>query len=204
MFTGIVVGVGRVLRKNDTAGDQRIQIDTQGVALPDVGRGDSVAVNGVCLTVSDCDANAFEADVSKETLSVTTLGKLEVGAPVNLEPSLRLGDSLDGHIVSGHVDGVGHVVALKEMARSHAITIETPQSLTPYFARKGSVTIDGVNLTINSAVKKNLEVNIIPHTREVTIIDSYEVGAVVNIEVDIIARYVERLFKASREAEENK
>ncbi len=202
MFTGIVVGVGRVLRKDDTAGDQRIQIDTQGVALPDVGRGDSIAVNGVCLTVSDYDANAFEADVSKETLLVTTLGKLEVGAPVNLEPSLRLGDSLDGHIVSGHVDGVGHVVALKEMARSHAITIETPQSLTPYFARKGSVTIDGVNLTINSAVKKNLEVNIIPHTREVTIIDSYEVGAVVNIEVDIIARYVERLFKASREAEE--
>ena len=202
MFTGIVVGVGRVLRKDDTAGDQRIQIDTQGVALPDIGRGDSVAVNGVCLTVSDYDANAFEADVSKETLLVTTLGKLEVGAPVNLEPSLRLGDSLDGHIVSGHVDGVGHVVALKEMARSQAITIEAPQSLTPYFVRKGSVTIDGVNLTINSAVKKNLEVNIIPHTREITIIDSYEVGAVVNIEVDIIARYVERLFKASREAEE--
>ena len=202
MFTGIVVGVGRVLRKDDTAGDQRIQIDTQGVALPDIRRGDSVAVNGVCLTVSDYDANAFEADVSKETLLVTTLGKLEVGAPVNLEPSLRLGDSLDGHIVSGHVDGVGHVVALKEMARSQAITIEAPQSLTPYFVRKGSVTIDGVNLTINSAVKKNLEVNIIPHTREVTIIDSYEVGAVVNIEVDIIARYVERLFKASREAEE--
>ena len=199
MFTGIVIGVGRVLRKDDTAGDQRIQIDTQGVALPDIGRGDSVAVNGGSLTVSDYDANAFEADVSKETLLVTTLGKLEVGAPVNLEPSLRLGDSLDGHIVSGHVDGVGHVVALKEMARSQAITIEAPQSLTPYFVRKGSVTIDGVNLTINSAVKKNLEVNIIPPTREVTIIDSYEVGAVVNIEVDIIARYVERLFKASRE-----
>ena len=201
MFTGIVVGVGRVLRKTDTAGDQRIQIDTQGVALPGIGRGDSVAVNGVCLTVSDCDASAFEADVSKETLSVTTLGKLEVGAPVNLEPSLRLGDSLDGHIVSGHVDGMGHVVALKEMARSQVITIEAPQSLTPYFAYKGSVTIDGVNLTINSAVKKNLEVNIIPHTREVTIIDSYEVGAVVNIEVDIIARYVERFFKASREVQ---
>ena len=202
MFTGIVVGVGRVLRKTDTADDQRIQIDTQGVALPGIGRGDSVAVNGVCLTVSDCDASAFEADVSKETLSVTTLGKLEVGAPVNLEPSLRLGDSLDGHIVSGHVDGMGHVVALKEMARSQVITIEAPQSLTPYFAYKGSVTIDGVNLTINSAVKKNLEVNIIPHTREVTIIGSYEVGAVVNIEVDIIARYVERLFKASREVQE--
>lgn len=199
MFTGIVVGVGRVLRKDDTAGDQRIQIDTQGVALPNIGRGDSVAVNGVCLTVSDYDANAFEADVSRETLSVTTLGELEVGAPVNLEPSLRLGDSLDGHIVSGHVDGVGHVVALKEVARSQAITIEVPQSLTPYFAHKGSVTIDGVNLTINSAVKKKLEVNIIPHTREVTIIDSYEVGNIVNIEVDIIARYVERIFKASRD-----
>lgn len=202
MFAGIVKGIGRVVKKDDASGDRRIQIDTQGVALPGIQRGDSVAVNGVCLTGLNCDDSAFEADISTETLSVTTLGQLEIGAQVNLEPSLRVGDSLDGHIVTGHVDGVGHVVSLHGVARSQVITIEVPKSLTPYFARKGSVAVDGVSLTINTAVGQHLEVNIVPHTREVTIIGSYKVGTAVNIEVDVIARYVERLFKASREVQE--
>ena len=185
--------MGEVLEQTDLGGDRRLSIDIGGVPLPSLSPGDSVAVNGVCLTVIDCDAQRFFADVSLETLSVTTLGELGVGARVNLEPSLRLGDSLDGHWVTGHVYGVGRVVSMRSAARSRQIRMEAPAVLAPYIARKGAIAVDGVSLTVNAVEKAAFEVNIVPHTRKMTVIAEYKPGSAVNIEVDIIARYLERL-----------
>jgi len=193
MFSGIVRGVGRILERSDAGGDRRLSIGLEGVELDKIESGDSIAVNGVCLTVTACNRDHFDADVSKQTLSVTTFSELSEGSRVNLEPSLRVGDSLDGHWVLGHVDGIGHVLDIRPDARSIIVAIELPVELSHYVARKGSIAVDGVSLTVNDVHKFGFEVNIVPHTREMTVISDYERGTAVNIEVDIIARYLERL-----------
>ena len=193
MFTGIIRGVGRIKSSDDIGGDRRLTIDHEGVDLPPLGVGDSVAVNGVCLTVVDIGDAGFSADVSLETLKVTTIGQLEPGASVNLEPALRMGDALDGHLLTGHVDGIGRVTETSPAARSAVIEFEVPTSLAIYIARKGAIAVDGVSLTVNAVDGPTFAVNIVPHTAEMTVISGYIPGTAVNIEVDIIARYVERL-----------
>lgn len=193
MFSGIVKGVGRVTERIDTGGDVRIAIayDAAEIAPPTVGA--SIAVNGVCLTAAVCHEARFEADVSRETLAVTTFGALAAGDRVNLEPSLKLGDTLDGHWLTGHVDGTGEVLAMTPSARSVAVRIGLPEPLARYVARKGSIAVDGVSLTVNEVDGACFTVNVIPHTREVTILADYALGRRVNLEVDIVARYLERL-----------
>jgi riboflavin synthase len=193
VFTGIIRGVGRIAAAVDAGGDRRVTVSHRGVGLPALNPGDSIAVNGVCLTAVACDSEQFAADVSLETLSVTTLGALAPGDGVNLEPALRVGDSLDGHLLTGHVDAIGKVLRMDPSARSTVVAFEVPPELSRYIARKGAVAVDGVSLTVNSADRTTFSVNIIPHTREMTVISGYKPGTAVNIEVDIIARYVERL-----------
>lgn len=197
MFTGIIRGVGKIVERAPLGGDCRLDIGLGTADLPSLAVGDSVAVSGVCLTVTEITPAYFSADVSQETLSVTTLGKLGVGAAVNLEPALRVGDTLSGHFVAGHVDGMAQVRSLTAAGRSQRLKISLPESLSPYIARKGSVTVDGVSLTVNAVTAAGFEVNIVPQTREMTIISGYRVGTAVNIEVDIIARYLERLAAGS-------
>ncbi len=199
MFTGIIRGVGQIIEQADIGGDRRLTIAVQDVRLPTLHEGDSVAVNGVCLTVIEAGEQRISADLSLETLDVTTFGELTVGASVNLEPALRLGEPLDGHLLTGHVDGIGQVTDIRRSGRSAVIQFKVPQDLAPYIARKGAVAIDGVSLTVNAAVQATFEVNIIPHTQEKTIMTRYESGTAVNIEVDMIARYLERLM-ASRDS----
>lgn len=198
MFSGIVTGVGRVIDSADAGGDRRLTIDTRGVALRPVEIGGSIAVNGACLTAVSVEPGQFAADVSLETLSATTLGGLSRGDPVNLECSLRLGDAVDGHLVTGHVDGIGQVVSVAPAARSLGVRIAVDGALARYIARKGSVTMDGVSLTVNAVDGNAFEVNIVPHTRDVTIISGYRPGTAVNIEVDMVARYLERLSAGDR------
>lgn len=193
MFSGIVRTTGRVIEWTDLGGDARLAIGYGTDELGAIAPGASIAVNGACLTATACGPGRFEADVSKETLAVTTLGALEVGSPVNLEPSLRVGDPMDGHYVSGHIDGVGRVVEIGPAARSTFLAIELPGTLSRYVARKGSIAVDGVSLTVNAVSGRRFEVNIVPHTREATVISGYAPDTPVNIEVDIVARYVERL-----------
>lgn len=194
MFTGIVQDVGRVESLEARGGDMRLRIRTGRLVLRDTKDGDSVCVGGVCLTVLDVEPAAFNADVSRETLSLTTLGEWCAGTLVNLEPALRAGDPLGGHLVSGHVDGVGIVQEIHEDARSRRVSIAPPAPLMRYLAKKGSVALDGVSLTINEAGGAHIEVNLIPHTSEVTTLAGWDVGRRVNIEVDQVARYVERLL----------
>ena len=198
MFSGIVRGTGRVLASVDLGADRRLSIDTRDVDLPSLETGCSIAVNGVCLTAVDCADGRFAADVSRETLSATTLGELSSGDPVNLEGALRLNDTVDGHLVTGHVDGIGRVVGVKPDARSTGLRITVDGSLMRYIARKGSVAVDGVSLTVNAVDEDAFEVNIVPHTSEVTVISGYRTGRAVNIEVDIVARYLERLRAVDR------
>ena len=199
MFTGIIRGVGQIIEQADIGGDRRLTIAVQDVRLPTLHEGDSVAVNGVCLTVIEAGEQRISADLSLETLDVTTFGELTIGASVNLEPALRLGEPLDGHLLTGHVDGIGQVTDIRRSGRSAVIQFKVPEDLARYIARKGAVAIDGVSLTVNAAVQATFEVNIIPHTQEKTIMTRYESGTAVNIEVDMIARYLERLM-ASRDS----
>jgi riboflavin synthase len=196
VFTGIVQDMGRIVALEPRAGDVRLRVAVERLPLDAVRSGDSIAVSGVCLTVVEHDAGGFAADVSNETLSLTTLGDLAPGARVNLEPALRAGDPLGGHLVSGHVDGIGRVVSLAQDARSWRIRFEAPPELARYIARKGSIAIDGVSLTVNEVEGREFGINIIPHTFEVTTIGGYAPGRRVNLEVDTIARYVERLMTA--------
>lgn len=196
MFTGIILDVGKVVAREPRGGDARIVIATDKLDLSRTAIGDSISVQGVCLTVTDLQPNSFAADASNETLSLTTLGDLAVGSRVNLEPALRAGDPLGGHLVSGHVDGVAQVTARSTDARSLRLTFTVPSDLTRYIARKGSVTIDGVSLTVNEVDKTTFGVNLIPHTQEVTTLGSLQSGSRVNLEVDQIARYVERLHSS--------
>jgi len=193
MFTGIVQGVGRVRSVEPRDGDVRMWIDTGAVPLGDVTLGGSIAVNGCCLTAIELEPAAFAADLSRETLSLTTAGHWLPGTPVNLEKALTAGQALGGHYVTGHVDGVGRVVSRHDDARSVRVTFEVPPELARYVARKGSVTVDGVSLTVNGVDGPRFDVNLVPHTLGVTILGDYRPATRVNLEVDIIARYLERL-----------
>jgi riboflavin synthase len=198
MFTGIVETTGRIARIEPRGGDVRLVIDAGNLGLDDVAIGDSIAVAGICLTAVSIEGNSFAVDVSNETLSRTSLGALGNGARVNLEKALRLADRLGGHLMAGHVDGLAHIVAIEPDARSQRWTFELPRELARYAAPKGSIAIDGVSLTINEVDGCRFGVNLIPHTVEVTTLGDRKVGDAVNIEVDLVARYVERLF-ADRE-----
>ena len=195
MFSGIVKGTGQVLEYVDIGDDRRLTIGFTGIGLQVLRAGDSVAVNGACLTVIESKDEYFSADISLETLSKTTLGDWKIGDTVNLESALLLGDSVDGHFVTGHVDGIGHVESLVESGRSIVFGIRIDEALTPFLASKGSIAVDGVSLTVNDIKSRTFHVNIIPHTRDITVIAEYRLGTAVNIEVDIIARYLERRAK---------
>ena len=196
MFTGIVKALGKVESLQPRGGDLRMRISSPGIDFRQFDIGESISVNGVCLTAVELDGNGFAADVSQETIAVTALSILAPGTAVNLEPALAVGDRLGGHIVSGHVDCVGEVLAHDVDARSIRLAVGIPQEYRRYVAKKGSVCIDGVSLTINAVSGDGFEVNIIPHTAEVTIIGEYRVGTRVNVEVDLLARYLERLLSA--------
>jgi len=192
MFSGIVKAVGRIASAKPAGDGVRLRIDVRDFGMEEVELGDSIAIQGVCHTVVDRDLRGFEVDTSRATLDVTT--GLEAGREVNLERSLSLSDRIDGHLVSGHVDGVGTVVAFDDLGGSFRLRIEAPHELARYLARKGSVAVDGVSLTVNAVEGDHFEVNIIPHTRAVTTIRNLAAGAHVNLEVDMLARYVERML----------
>lgn len=194
MFTGIIEAVGEIKRVEQQQGDVRLTVSTADLNLSDAQLGDSIAVNGVCLTAIELAAGQFVADVSNETLSATTMANIKAGAPVNLECALQAQTRLGGHMVSGHVDGVGHVVERKADARSVRFTFSMPSELARYVAQKGSICIDGISLTVNTVDDSTFSVNIVPHTLEVTTLGRRQVGDSVNLEVDVIARYLERLM----------
>jgi riboflavin synthase len=197
MFTGIVAAVGRIERAEPRLGGLRLAIDAGSLDLSDIAVGDSIAVNGCCLTVVSLDGSRFEVDVSRETIDCTA--GLDAPGEVNLEKSLRLADRLDGHLVSGHVDGVGEVVAFGPVGESHRLVVRAPAELAKYVARKGSIAVQGVSLTVNRVDGREFDVNLIPHTLAVTTLRALAPGARVNLEVDLIARYVERMLGASQE-----
>ena len=193
MFTGIVTAVGKIASAKPHGDGLKLRIDAPGFGMDDVALGDSIAIQGVCHTVVAKDANGFEVDTSRATLDVTT--GLDPGRAVNLEKSLRLADRLGGHLVQGHVDGVGTVVAFEELGGSWRLAIDAPAPLARYIARKGSIAVDGVSLTVNSVEGSRFEVNIIPHTLAVTTFGNLRSGERVNLEVDLFARYVERVMQ---------
>jgi len=197
MFSGLVKGTGEIVAVEDHGKDRRIVVSFADGVLPTLAVGGSVAVSGVCLTAVTAERGRFAADVSSETMAVTTFGTLGVGSRVNLEPPLRLADPLDGHLVTGHVDGVGEVRAVEPAGQSRKLRIEVPAALARYVAAKGSIAIDGVSLTVNRVEGAELEVNIIPHTQALTVIGGHGVGTRVNVEVDLVARYLERLVSVS-------
>jgi riboflavin synthase len=203
MFTGIVQEIGTVKRIEPRAGasasgpqDRRLEISFARIPRERLALGDSICVDGVCLTVAAVGGDSFIADVSGETLRITTLGNKLPGARVNLEPALRAGDGLGGHWVSGHVDGPAEVVSVTEDARSLQVELEAPPALSRYIARKGSVTLDGVSLTVNAVDGHRFSINLIPHTLEVTTLGTLTRGSRLNLEIDLLARYVERLATA--------
>jgi riboflavin synthase len=194
LFTGIVQETGQVERRETRGGDVRLVIGGVRHTAAGLKVGDSVCVQGCCLTVTALEEHGFSADVSRETLAVTTLGRLAVGARVNLEPALRAGEPLGGHLVSGHVDAVAQLAASRADARSQRLTFAVPVPLMRYIAPKGSIAVDGVSLTVNEVEGASFGVNIIPHTQSVTTLGALTVGSAVNLEVDQIARYLERLM----------
>ncbi|MCK8517305.1 riboflavin synthase [Methylonatrum kenyense] len=200
MFTGLVQAQGRVRQRETRGGDVRLHISAGELEMTTVGLGDSIAVNGVCLTAVTLDDAGFAADVSLESLQRTTLKNLAAGSPVNLEKSLTLSTPLGGHLVSGHVDAIGEVVERRQDGRSWRFAFRVPDRLARYIAEKGSVCIDGVSLTVNGVDGAVFDVNIVPHTMQATIIDGYRVGSEVNIEVDLVARYLERLVQGDAAA----
>jgi riboflavin synthase len=196
MFTGLIEGVGTILALEPVGGDMRLRIAIGTLAFDDVALGESIAVSGVCLTVIEFDAQSFAADASTETLSLTTLGGMTVGQAVNLERAMRPTDRLGGHLVSGHVDGVGRVLSIHDDARAQRWRFSAPASLSKYIATKGSICVDGVSLTVNEVDDEGFEVALIPHTVAHTAFSSTAVGDAVNLEIDLVARYVERLLSA--------
>ncbi len=194
MFTGIIQAKGHLQESRETGGDRRLVFHAGGLSLQYVKKGDSIAVNGCCLTAVDLGDQTFAADVSLESLQRTTLGALRPGSSVNLEKALTLSTPLGGHLVSGHVDGVGEVLVREPAARSERWRFRAPDALARYIAEKGSITIEGISLTVNEVAGSEFEVNIVPHTSAVTTLGEYQPGQAVNIEVDLVARYLERLL----------
>ena len=200
MFTGIIQAVGTVKSLSSKGGDVALSISTGKLTMKNVVLGDSIAVNGVCLTAVQLSEDSFVADVSRETLSLTSLGSLSTGSSVNLEKALTLQDHLGGHLVSGHVDGLGVVESRRHDGRSEWFKIKAPDTLAKYIAAKGSITIDGVSLTVNRVDGCDFEINIVPHTLQETIIGGYQAGTKINLEVDLLARYLERLLLGDKAA----
>ena len=201
MFTGIIQAVGTLADKQQRGGDMRLQVRSPGLELSDVRLGDSIATNGVCLTVVELTGDGYIADVSRETLGLSTLDGLSVGAKLNLEKALTLNTPLGGHLVSGHVDGVGTILERNEDARSIRFLLEAPAQLARYIAHKGSICVDGASLTVNSVDGCRFDLNIVPHTQQETIIADYRSGSRVNLEVDVVSRYLERLLLGDKAAE---
>ena len=202
MFTGLIQAVGRIAQIEKGEQDIRLRIETGKLPLAEVVLGDSIATSGVCLTVTELPGDGYWADVSPETLSLTSLGTKSIGDPVNLETSLTLNTPLGGHLVSGHVDGVGQIEEITEDARFWRVKVAAPENLARYIAIKGSICVDGTSLTVNQVDGASFELTIIPQTWEETVFSEYEVGSPVNLEVDVIARYLERLSQFDqREAE---
>mgnify|MGYP006437481667 FL=1 len=197
MFTGIIEAIGSVAKLQQLGSDWRLTIDTGKLDLSDVVLGDSIAVNGCCLTVVELKENIFSADVSNESMRCTALGEFKDGTRVNLEKAMLASGRLGGHIVSGHVDGVGSLVELSEDGASVRLVYEAPKEIAKYIAAKGSVCIDGTSLTVNEVSGQKFSVNVIPHTQAETIIGDYKVDQKVNLEVDLIARYLERLLQGT-------
>jgi riboflavin synthase len=199
MFTGIIQATGRIEAVEHLGDDLKLSINSVSLGFEDVAEGDSIAVNGVCLTATRLSKAHFEAHVSKETLNVTT--GLDCKQNVNLEKALRLDDRLGGHLVSGHVDGIGEVTRFEELGDCWLLAIHAPHAISKYIAKKGSVCVDGVSLTVNSIEKDIFTVNIIPHTLQKTTLGELKTSAKVNLEIDLIARYVERMAEWSQEEE---
>ena len=201
MFTGIIEAIGTVAATQSRGGDLRLRIQTGSLPMGDVAPGDSICTNGVCLTAVELPGDGFWADVSRETLNLTTLGDFKRGSPVNLEKALTPMSRLGGHIVSGHVDGVGEILSLREDARSVRVVVRAPAALARYIAHKGSICVDGTSLTVNAVNGAEFDLNIIPQTMAGTIFGQYRPGSRVNLEVDVIARYLERLIQGEGAAE---
>jgi riboflavin synthase len=201
MFTGIIEAVGAIAAIEPQGEDLKIRIETHSLDRDDLQLGDSVAVNGICLTVSSLLGDGFWADVSGETLNHSTFSQLHSGTRVNLEKALTPTTRLGGHLVSGHVDGVGEIISRQPDGRSERITVKAPNELARYIAHKGSITVDGISLTVNRVDGAQFELNIVPHTMEGTTLMGLYVGSRVNLEVDLLARYLERLLQGERAAE---
>lgn len=201
MFTGIIEATGVVESLQPVGGDVRLKVNTGKLDMSDVGLGDSIATNGVCLTVVEFSSQHFCADVSSETIKRTGFAKYGAGQKVNLEKALQVSARLGGHIVSGHVDGVGEIVSIQQNARAIEMWVKAPEELARYLAEKGSVTLDGVSLTINGINGSEFMLTLVPHTMQETIMGDYRTGTAVNLEVDVIARYLERLLLGDKAAE---
>ncbi|MBK7300770.1 MAG: riboflavin synthase [Moraxellaceae bacterium] len=201
MFTGIIESVGRVQQITPRSGDVRLTIATAKLNLADVKLGDSIATNGICLTVVELTGQGFVADVSNETLRRTCLKTWKVGTAVNLEKALMPTSRLGGHIVSGHVDGLGEIISVKQDARSLQYQVRAPDELAKYISEKGSITVDGISLTVNAIDGALFSLNIVPHTVQETNVGSWQVGSIVNLEVDLLARYLERLLLGDKAAQ---
>lgn len=201
MFTGIIEAIGEITAVEPKGGDIRLRVNSRELDLADVALGDSIATNGVCLTVVELPGDGYWADVSVETIDNTTVASWKVGQRVNLEKALTPETRLGGHMVSGHVDGVGEVLSHQRDGRSERFRLRAPKALAKYIAHKGSITIDGVSLTVNAVDGDEFELNIVPHTLEKTVMGTYIQGSKINLEVDVIARYLERLLQGDKAAE---
>jgi riboflavin synthase len=202
MFTGIISAIGDIASLEERGGDVRLTIRSGNLNLADVQLGDSIACNGACLTAVELTGEGFVADVSVETLNLTTIGNWQTGSRINMEKAMQATDRFGGHIVSGHVDGIGEVVALEEDARSWRFRLRAPREIAKYIAHKGSITVDGTSLTVNIVEGAEFELNIGPHTMQHTVMGDYKVGTKVNLEVDLVARYLERLLLGDKAADQ--
>jgi len=198
MFTGIIESIGSIEKIEKKSGDAKITINVGKLDMSDVALGDSIACNGVCLTATEFNQNSYTADVSGETLRLTTLANIQVGSSVNLEKALTPTTRLGGHLVSGHVDGIGEVISITKDSRSIQYKIKAPDELAHYIAKKGSICVDGVSLTVNDIQENIFELNLVPHTLVETTASEYKVGSQVNLEVDLLARYLERLLTGQK------
>jgi len=204
MFTGIIESIGKIKKIEKKSGDVELTVNVGLLGMSDVSLGDSIACNGVCLTAIKIDEHSFVADVSNETLKLTTIGMLSAGSKINLEKALTPTTRLGGHLVSGHVDGIGEIVAIKKNSRSIQYKIKAPMELAHYIAKKGSICVDGVSLTVNEITDNIFELNLVPHTLSETTASDYKVGSKVNLEVDLLARYLERLLTKQKTDPESK